>query len=119
MPRIAALVAALGRHVAGIEPLPPIDWRFETTAAGGAECVVACETPPERVTLWTAASESRDFRMARWSSEPVAVSASGSEWRVALQRPTNGFTAGLVELEFAREPVPLVLTSGVKVLRAT
>ena len=117
VPRIAALVAAMGRHVAGIEPLPPIEWRFEATASGGAECVVACETQPERVTLWTAASESRDFRMARWSSEPVE--AVGAEWRVPIARPTRGYAAGLVELEFAREPVPLVLTSGVKVLRAT
>jgi PhoPQ-activated pathogenicity-related protein len=117
MPRIAALVAAMGRHVAGIEPLPPIEWRFEATASGGAECVVACATPPERITLWTAESESRDFRMARWSSEPVE--AAGAEWRVAIPRPTQGYAAGLVELEFAREPVPLVLTSGVKVLRST
>jgi PhoPQ-activated pathogenicity-related protein len=79
--------------------------------------VVACETQPERVTLWTAASESRDFRMARWSSEPVE--AVGAEWRVPIARPTQGYAAGLVELEFAREPVPLVLTSGVKVLGAT
>jgi PhoPQ-activated pathogenicity-related protein len=107
----------MGRHVAGIEPLPPIDWRFADTPAGGAECVVACETQPERVTLWTAASESRDFRMARWSSEPVE--AVGAEWRVPIARPTQGYAAGLVELEFAREPVPLVLTSGVKVLGAT
>jgi hypothetical protein len=35
---------------------------------------------------------------------------------VPLAAPQDGFAAGLVELEFAREPVPLVLTSGVKVL---
>ena len=103
--------------MAGIEPLPPIDWRFEETPTGNAECVVACATKPERVTLWTAASESRDFRMARWSSEPVE--AAGAAWRVPIVRPAQGFVAGLVELEFAREPVPLMLTSGVKVLRAT
>jgi PhoPQ-activated pathogenicity-related protein len=117
MPRIAGLVAALGRHVAGIEPLPEIEWRFDATAAGGSECVVACKAEPERVTLWTAAAETRDFRKARWSSEPVE--AAGPEWRVPFQRPANGFTAGLIEMEFAREPVPLMLTSGVKVLKAT
>jgi hypothetical protein len=55
--------------------------------------------------------------MARWSSEPVEV--VGAEWRVAIPRPKQGYAAGLVELEFAREPVPLMLTSGVKVLGAT
>lgn len=113
LPRVAALVAAVGRHVAGIEPLPPVEWRFDA-AADGAECIVHCDAMPERVTLWTAASPSRDFRKARWSSQPIDV--AGPEWRVPLPAPREGFAAGLVELEFAREPVPLVLTSGVKVL---
>ncbi|MFM7244822.1 MAG: PhoPQ-activated pathogenicity-related family protein [Planctomycetaceae bacterium] len=112
-PRVAALVAAMGRHVAGIEPLPPVDWRFDA-AADGAECVVRCDSKPERVTLWTAASPSRDFRKARWSSRPI--DAAGPEWRAALPTPQDGFAAGLVELEFARDPVPLVLTSGVRVV---
>ena len=117
VPRIAALVAAVGRHVAGIEPLPPVAWAFEDDGRGGAACVVRCDVEPERVVLWTAASASRDFRQARWSAEPVA--GSGPEWRVPLPAAAEGFRAGLVELEFAREPVPLMLTSGVKVLRAT
>lgn len=111
--RVAALVAAVGRHVAGIEPLPPVEWRFDA-AAGGAECVVRCQTQPDRVTLWTAASPSRDFRKARWSSQPLAL--AGPEWRAPLPAPQAGCAAGLVELEFARDPVPLVLTSGVKVV---
>lgn len=116
VPRIAALVAAMGRHVAGLEPLPPLDWRFEDDAAGGAECMVACATRPERVTLWTTTSPTRDFRRARWSSEPV--DPTGAEWRVPIPQPAEGFAAGLVELEFARDPVPLLLTSGVKVVQA-
>jgi PhoPQ-activated pathogenicity-related protein len=114
MPRVAALVAAMGRHVAGIETLPPIEWRFDEAAAGGADCIVSCATRPERVTLWTAASPTRDFRKARWSSQPVV--GAGPEWRVPLAAPRTGYAAGLVELEFAREPVPLVLTSGVRLM---
>lgn len=117
VPRIAGLVAALGRHVSGIEPLPPVDWRFEGDGHGGAACVVRTDTRPERVTLWTAASATRDFRQARWSPEPVQ--AAGPEWRVPLPVPRTGFVAGIVEFEFAREPVPVMLTSGVKVLQAT
>ncbi|MFM7206230.1 MAG: hypothetical protein ACKO4T_06150, partial [Planctomycetaceae bacterium] len=58
----------------------------------------------------------RDFRKARWSSR--VVEATGPEWRVPIPKPTAGFAAGLVELEFARDPVPLALTSGVAVLSA-
>ena len=118
--RVAGLVAAVGRHVAGIEPLPAIHWTFENSGAkkemNGVECVVTCAATPERVTLWTATSPSRDFRKAHWSSQPAQM--AGPEWRVPIPEPQEGFCAGLVELEFAREPVPLVLTSGVKVLRA-
>jgi hypothetical protein len=32
------------------------------------------------------------------------------------QKRQDVFVAGLVELEFAREPVPLVLTNGVRVI---
>ncbi|MBM4010896.1 MAG: hypothetical protein FJ286_05875 [Planctomycetes bacterium] len=113
--RVAAIVAAVARHVAGIEPLPPVDWAFEEGGTG-VECVVSSDAEPERVTLWTASSPTRDFREARWSS--TAVAAQGPRWRVPLQQPQEGFAAGLVELEFAREPVPLMLTSGVKVLTA-
>lgn len=120
VPRVAGLVAAVGRHVAGIEDLPEIDWTFANvdTEAGvpTAECLVTSGQKPERVTLWTAASPSRDFRQARWSSQPVQ--GPGPEWRVPIAAPKAGFAAGLVELEFAREPVPLVLTTGVKVLRS-
>ena len=116
MPRIVGLVAALGRHVAGIEPLPKVAWAFEADGRGGAECVVTCDTPPDRATLWTATSATRDFRTAHWSSQPVQ--AAGPEWRAVVGPPERGFVAGLMELEFAREPVPLALTSGVKLLRS-
>jgi len=113
--RVAALVAAVGRHVAGIEPLPRLDWAFED-AAGSVDCVLATDAKPERVTLWTASSATRDFREARWSATEVAT--TGPEWRVRIDPPREGFSAGLVEFEFAREPVPLALTSGVNVVAA-
>ena len=113
--RVAGLVAALGRHVAGIEPLPEVDWSFEADGPGAA-AVVRCAARPDRVTLWTAAAPSRDFRGATWSA--AAVAGNGPQWRVPIPATATGFAAGLVELEFARNPLPLVLTTGVKVVQA-
>ncbi len=115
--RVAALVGAVGRHVANIEPLPELDWRFDETTAGAMECVVASTARPRRISFWTAAAPTRDFRRAEWTAEPVPP--DGAQWRRTLSRPANGFAAGLIELEFDRVPVPLVLTTGVKVLAAT
>jgi len=113
--RILGLVAGLGRHVAGIESMPVVDWRFDE-AGPDAAVVVRCERRPDQIRLWSAASESRDFRSARWSQTPI--DGAGPEWRAALSVPASGYRAALVELEFDREPVSLALTTGVHVSRA-
>lgn len=120
--RVAGLVAAFGRHVAGAKPLPELRWEYSRREAE-AECVVESNEPLEQVVLWQATSPSRDFRRARWSSTPVDVSAntaataggSAVTARVTVPRPAAGFAAALVECHFAREPVPLVLTTSVAV----
>jgi len=38
---------------------------------------------------------------------------------VPLQRPAGGFAAGLMAFEFPRRPLPLVLTTGVRVIGST
>jgi PhoPQ-activated pathogenicity-related protein len=113
--RVGGLVAALGRHVAGLERLPVVDWRFDVDGAGAA-AVVRSDAGPARVLVWTASSASRDFRAARWSSK--VVEGAGPEWRASIAPPAAGLVAGLVELQFDRQPLPLVLTSGVRVVAA-
>ena len=65
---------------------------------------------------WRAESASRDFRAAHWTSTPAEPDGDG--WRLPLSPPAAGFAAGLIELRFARKPVPLALTTGVKVIGA-
>jgi len=113
--RVAGLVTGLGRHVAGIEPLPAVAWRFESDGAA-ATGVVTSDVRPDRVLLWTTAADSRDFRRSRWTSRPVE--GAGPEWRAAVEPPAAGFAAGLIELHFDRQPLPLVLTSGVRIVAA-
>lgn len=114
-PRIAGLVAAMGRHVAGIEPLPEVRWTFSTDPAG-TTCLVDSIERPAQVVLWTATSASRDFRKARWTGD--SVTGNGREWRVRVPSPESGFAATLVECHFDRDPLPLVLTTSVHVAQA-
>jgi PhoPQ-activated pathogenicity-related protein len=114
--RVAAVVAAMGRHVAEIEPLPQVDWRFDNHAQG-ADCAVDFDVEPRRATLWTASSKTRDFRRAVWVSQPVPV--DGGSCRISLPPVGGGFSAGFVELEFDRDPLPLMLTSGINVLQGS
>jgi PhoPQ-activated pathogenicity-related protein len=114
--RVGGLVAAMGRHAAGIESLPEVRWAFHPEA-GGCACQVECpDAEPERVLVWTAVAPTRDFRAARW--EASAAERSGDGWQVAVNQPAAGFAACLVELHFPRRPLPLVLTSGVRVVGA-
>jgi PhoPQ-activated pathogenicity-related protein len=116
--RLAGLVAALGRHAIGAERLPDLRWEFALTEEGVA-CTVRSDEQPTEVVLWQATSPSRDFRQARWTSAPVAAGADGAaSWQAMLGRPTEGHAAALVECHYAREPVPLVLTTSVHVQAA-
>jgi PhoPQ-activated pathogenicity-related protein len=116
--RIAGLVTALGRHAIGAERLPDLRWEFAATDKGVA-CTVRSDEPPTEILLWQAASPSRDFRQARWTSSAVAVPADGAAfWQAVAHRPAEGHAAAFVECHYARETVPLVLTTSVHVQAA-
>lgn len=113
--RVGGLAAALGRHVAGEERLPTLDWAFADTP-GGVACTVTSDALPDDVRLWRAEAGSRDFRKARWASQPLA--AVDGMWRVEIERPVRDFTAFLIECRYPRGPLPLWLTTSVRVQSA-
>lgn len=113
--RVGGLVAALGRHVAGIRPLPALAWSV-ASATDGAVCTVRSDEEPDEVALWTATADTRDFRKARWRSAPL--SAVDGAWRATFPRPGRGWAAALIEARYPREPLPLLLTTSVHVERA-
>ncbi len=115
--RLGGQVAAMGRHVAGLEDLPEVNWSIETTPQGKT-CQTACpDAEVGEVIAWTAESPTRDFREAVW--RPTPAERDGAGWRLALLKPAKGFAAGLIEIHFPRQPLPLILTSGVAVFGAT
>ncbi len=111
--RVAPLVAALGRHVAGVERLPEVTWMCDAQAG---TCTLAAAPAPAATLLWTARSDSRDFRAAKWESRPVELAAGRCQEEVG--RPAAGFRAALVECRYERAPLPLHLSSGPVVVSA-
>lgn len=112
--RVAPLFAALGRHVAGVEPLPAVDWRWDDATG---TCRVTADPAADELLFWTAASDSRDFREAAWRSRRLAVEDGRAT--ATVERPATGFAAGFVECRFPRAPLPLYLSSGVQVVART
>ena len=105
--RVAPLVAALGRHVAGVESLPDLAW---TCDAASRSCSLAADPLPAETLLWTAASDTRDFRGAKWASRRVQL--TDGRCREQFEPPTTGFRASLVECRYARAPLPVYLSTG-------
>ena len=105
--RVAPLVAALGRHVAGVEPLPDVAW---TCDPASRTCSLAADPLPAETLLWTAASDTRDFRGAKWASQRVEL--TDGRCREPLEPPATGFRAAVVECRYARAPLPVYLSSG-------
>jgi PhoPQ-activated pathogenicity-related protein len=110
-------VAAMGRHVADIEPLPTIDWEFSRNATG-TDLAVETERRPNRARLWTASSGSRDFRESVWEPRDLAADARADGGRITtrIEPPAAGLLAAFAQCEFGKGPAAYWLSSGVDVL---
>lgn len=113
---LAGLIVGMGRHAAGVEPLPEFRWSFEPDGGAAVGTVTRPSEGDVEAVAWRAESASRDFRTARWKAAPAERDGDG--WRLPLAPPASGFAAGLIELRFPRKPLPLALTTGVKVVGA-
>ena len=98
-------------------PRPKFDW------AAGKDGTIELRsgTRPARVVLWQATNPAaRDFRVETlgpaWKSTEVSPDASGA-YRVKLEKPDKGWTAGFLEVSFDYGgPAPLTFSTGVRVV---
>lgn len=65
-----ATLAAFFRHVAAGEALPKLQWELASTGPS-TRLTIRPGTTPQSVRLWTAHSDSKDFRDAQWRSEEL------------------------------------------------
>lgn len=91
-------LAAFFQMVADRQALPEMTWRFETNSPARAAVEVQVSQPAKRFRLWTADSATRDFRQAKWSSQPL-LAESPTHVRAEVAKPAQGYRAYLVEAE--------------------
>lgn len=91
------LLAFINRFLQG-QPMPRLHW--ETTATG--ELTVAWSEQAQAVWLWTAHSETRDFRTAHW--QRVRLPDQAQQTIATLAPPVSGHSAQYVEVRFPSEP---------------
>jgi PhoPQ-activated pathogenicity-related protein len=116
--RLVGTVCALHEHITGGKALPKLDWKFEDHG-DSLRLELTTDAKPEAVRSWTAASETRDFRQVRWESQSVPANAGeGRRFVIDLKRPAGGFAAVFAEAQFNGQPMPLYLSTNLRVVPA-
>ena len=90
-------LSAYFRHIASGTPLPDITWKHES-GNSGLEVRVESSEPPKAARVWSARSDIKDFRGAKWAAQPM-VERNGA-WVGTVARPEQGHVALYGELQF-------------------
>ena len=87
----------------------PVKWKLAVTDTG-YRIDIETDISPRAVKLWTAQSETKDFRQAKWTS--TSLEAKGTQ-SVLVAKPLSGHIAFFVELESVSDSLPFSVTTQV------
>ena len=111
--RTLGTIIALHRQAAGELELADLEWEF-SEEADQVLLRVKANQRPQRVSAWLAESPTRDFRDARWSSQPMEL--AGDDHEFVLRRKPEGMQAIFGEAVFGTDRVPYFLSTNVKII---
>ena len=89
-----ATLAAFFRHRAMQKSLPKLVWTF--TNGKSLRLSMTIDQPPLGARLWTASSSTKDFRQAKWSSQPIQ--SDSLKFSALVDQPDSGHVALYGEL---------------------
>lgn len=101
-------LAAFFRSSVEGKPLPKLDWKLEPGSKGQYMLKVSADPAPKSARLWSATSETRDFRPSKWESTPLEPGAIVS---ALVSAPESGNKAVYVDLEYELDGLPYHLTT--------
>ena len=110
--RTLGTITAFHRQAAGELKLADLDWHF-SEEPGKVRLLVKSSQRPERVDVWLAESPTRDFRDAKWSSQPIAPNDDAHEFVLPLK--DEGMQALFGEVVFATDRTPYYLSTNVRI----
>ncbi len=91
--------AAFLRMMAAERPMPILEWSF-STSDGRADLTLDVDIPAAWAQVWTAESETRDFRTAVWSNDFLLESNGGKHWKRNIPLPNGKYFAAFGEILF-------------------
>lgn len=102
-------IAVFARHAALDGVWPELSWTLEEKDANYV-VNVKTDLPYKKVRLWTASSETKDFRKAVWRPKTIA---SGTDGAIEIAKPASGHVAFYIELESSEYGLSYSLTTQV------
>ncbi|MCC6240363.1 MAG: hypothetical protein IT448_08710 [Phycisphaerales bacterium] len=112
--RILGGIRALHRHATGEQPLPQLNWHYDQTAEG-LTLTVDPGQAVSQVLVWSAQAPTRDFREAKWSSQPLAADEAG-RYIEKIQPSTSGYRAVFAEIAYPGQVLPLRLSTTIRIV---
>ena len=108
-------VSAFVRYQLTGKPLPKLGWKYTTQPDDSVKLTVTTDTAPQQARLWIARSDKKDFRKARWESQPIQLT-EGQPVTATLPIPEKGYIACYADLGYQIEDIPQWLCTQMKVL---
>ena len=112
--RVIGGINALHQHAATGQPLPKLSWKFDV-GDKKATLTIDSDVKPETVRVWAAASPTRDFRRAKWRSQPARL-VDGA-YIGAPSMPPTGYVAMFGEAVYTTDTIPYYLSTNVRIVK--
>jgi PhoPQ-activated pathogenicity-related protein len=90
-------LAAFARHQIHDVPMPKVKWQHEGKNPK-MTLKVETDTTPKAARVWSAQSETTDFRQAKWSDRSLEV--KGKTFIAEMETPPVGFVVFFAEMEY-------------------
>jgi PhoPQ-activated pathogenicity-related protein len=101
-------VGAFFRQVVSGRSLPRLSWDFAAGGTGEATVTIHATPAPRAARLWTARSQTRDFRESHWDATPLPP---GETITGSVRPRSAGHLALFGELEYQFDGIPYHLTT--------
>ena len=107
-------IAAYFRHMASGRPMPELTWDHTDAEDGAPRLVIKTSPAAKEAKLWTASSDTRDFRGSKWTAGKPA--ASDKSFRFVGSAPKTGYTALFGDLTYEIDGIEYHLSTQVRMI---
>ncbi len=111
--RVLGGIVALHEQSNGGDTLPNLTWSFSETS-DQVTLSIKSDITPIKCQVWSAKSETKDFRDSLWTSSKLSRSDDGYTFQVDI--PETGSTAFFGEVSYARKHLPLYLSTNLRII---